>query len=140
RKQEEAKKQENKSHVLNAFEKRVAELVNVERAKAGLSPLQIDTELSKVARIKSEDMLKNNYFDHNSPVYNSPFDMMTRFGISYSAAGENIAKRQQTPEEVMDAWMHSSGHRANILNGDFTYIGVGYVEQEHIWTQHFIKK
>ncbi|MGG5736658.1 MULTISPECIES: CAP domain-containing protein [Bacillus cereus group] len=125
---------------LSEFEQRVVELTNAERAKQGLSALQIDTELSKVARIKSEDMQKNNYFDHNSPTYGSPFDMMKKFGISYTSAGENIAQGQRTPEEVVQAWMNSAGHRANILNNSFTHIGVGYVESGNYWTQQFITK
>jgi uncharacterized YkwD family protein len=125
---------------LSEFEQRVVELTNVERAKQGLPALKIDTELSKVARIKSEDMQKNNYFDHNSPTYGSPFDMMKKFGISYTSAGENIAQGQRTPEEVVQAWMNSAGHRANILNNGFTHIGVGYVESGNYWTQQFITK
>ncbi|MBK5425758.1 CAP domain-containing protein [Bacillus sp. TH30] len=125
---------------LSEFEQRVVELTNAERKKQGLSALQIDTELSKVARIKSEDMQKNNYFDHNSPTYGSPFDMMKKFGISYKSAGENIAQGQRTPEEVVQAWMNSAGHRANILNSGFTHIGVGYVESGNYWTQQFITK
>ncbi|MDR4900772.1 CAP domain-containing protein [Bacillus mycoides] len=125
---------------LSEFEQRVVELTNAERTKQGLSALQIDTELSKVARIKSEDMQKNNYFDHNSPTYGSPFDMMKKFGISYKSAGENIAQGQRTPEEVVQAWMNSAGHRANILNSGFTHIGVGYVESGNYWTQQFITK
>ncbi|MDM8363900.1 MULTISPECIES: CAP domain-containing protein [Bacillus cereus group] len=125
---------------LSEFEQRVVELTNAERAKQGLSALKIDTELSKVARIKSEDMQKNNYFDHNSPTYGSPFDMMKKFGISYTSAGENIAQGQRTPEEVVQAWMNSAGHRANILNNGFTHIGVGYVESGNYWTQQFITK
>ncbi|MED0950279.1 CAP domain-containing protein [Bacillus mobilis] len=125
---------------LSQFEQRVVELTNAERTKQGLPALQIDTELSKVARIKSEDMQKNNYFDHNSPTYGSPFDMMKKFGISYKSAGENIAQGQRTPEEVVQAWMNSAGHRANILNNGFTHIGVGYVESGNYWTQQFITK
>lgn len=125
---------------LSEFEQRVVELTNAERTKQGLPALQIDTELSKVARIKSEDMQKNNYFDHNSPTYGSPFDMMKKFGISYKSAGENIAQGQRTPEEVVQAWMNSAGHRANILNNSFTHIGVGYVESGNYWTQQFITK
>ncbi len=125
---------------LSEFEQRVVELTNAERAKQGLPDLKIDTELSKVARIKSEDMQKNNYFDHNSPTYGSPFDMMKKFGISYTSAGENIAQGQRTPEEVVQAWMNSAGHRANILNNGFTHIGVGYVESGNYWTQQFITK
>lgn len=125
---------------LSQFEQRVVELTNAERTKQGLPALQIDTELSKVARIKSEDMQKNKYFDHNSPTYGSPFDMMKKFGISYKSAGENIAQGQRTPEEVVQAWMNSAGHRANILNNGFTHIGVGYVESGNYWTQQFITK
>ncbi|OUB42754.1 CAP domain-containing protein [Bacillus thuringiensis] len=125
---------------LSEFEQRVVELTNAERAKQGLPALKIDTELSKVARIKSADMQKNNYFDHNSPTYGSPFDMMKKFGISYTSAGENIAQGQRTPEEVVQAWMNSAGHRANILNNGFTHIGVGYVESGNYWTQQFITK
>ncbi|MBJ8027894.1 CAP domain-containing protein [Bacillus cereus group sp. N21] len=125
---------------LSEFEQRVVELTNAERAKQGLPALKVDAELSKVARAKSEDMQKNNYFDHNSPTYGSPFDMMKKFGISYKSAGENIAQGQRTPEEVVQAWMNSEGHRANILNSGYTHIGVGYVESGNYWTQQFITK
>ncbi|MGE6260337.1 CAP domain-containing protein [Heyndrickxia sporothermodurans] len=125
---------------LNAFEKQVVDLTNKERAKNGLPALKIDTELSKVARIKSNDMATKKYFDHNSPTYGSPFDMMKKFGISYRSAGENIAMGQRSPEEVVKAWMNSEGHRANILNKNYTHIGVGYVENGNYWTQEFIGK
>lgn len=85
-------------------------------------------------------MAVNNYFSHTSPTYGSPFDMMKKFGISYTAAGENIAKGQRTPQEVVTAWMNSEGHRANILNKNYTHIGVGFEENGYIWTQQFIKK
>lgn len=128
------------SQQLSQFENEVVELTNQERQKNGLAPLQIDEELSAVAREKSNDMSVKNYFDHNSPTYGSPFDMMKSYGISYRAAGENIAKGQRTPQEVVDAWMNSQGHRENILNGNFTHIGVGFVEQGNHWTQMFIGK
>lgn len=120
----------------SAFAKEVADLVNQERAKAGLAPLQFDAALSKVATAKAADMAQNNYFDHNSPTYGSPFDMMKQFGISYMTAGENIAMGQQSPQEVMSQWMNSEGHRQNIMNGSFTKIGVGYVNG--YWVQSFI--
>ncbi|MCK1982714.1 MULTISPECIES: CAP domain-containing protein [Peribacillus] len=132
-------KQETSSE-LSAFEQEVVKLTNAEREKQGLAALKIDTELSKVARIKSQDMKDKNYFDHNSPTYGSPFDMMKQFGISYKTAGENIAQGQQTPEEVVQAWMNSQGHRENIMNSSFTHIGVGYVESGNYWTQQFIGK
>ncbi|MBO9128478.1 CAP domain-containing protein [Bacillus sp. 165] len=125
---------------LSQFEQKVVDLTNAERAKYGLAALKVDTALSNVARIKSQDMLNKNYFSHTSPTYGSPFDMMKQFGISYRTAGENIAMGQRTPEEVVQAWMNSSGHRANILNNTYTHIGVGYVAQKNIWTQMFISK
>ncbi|WP_067836292.1 CAP domain-containing protein [Amphibacillus sediminis] len=125
---------------LNAFEQEVVELTNQERAKHGLSALEIDTKLSSVAREKSRDMASSGYFSHNSPNYGSPFDMIKQFGISYRTAGENIAKGQRSPQEVVNAWMNSEGHRANILNANYTHIGVGYVENGNHWTQMFIGK
>lgn len=123
-----------------AYEKEVIRLVNEERTKNGLKALTYDWQLARVARYKSQDMKDNNYFSHTSPVYGSPFQMMKSFGISYKTAGENIAKGQATPRAVVDAWMNSSGHRANILNGSFTHIGVGYVSNGKYWTQMFIGK
>ena len=123
-----------------AYEKEVVRLVNVERRRAGLSELSYDWQLSRVARYKSQDMRQNNYFSHTSPTYGSPFQMMKSFGISYRSAGENIAKGQATPQAVVDAWMSSPGHRANILNASFTHIGVGYVADGRYWTQMFISK
>ncbi|KKM10646.1 hypothetical protein SY88_13460 [Clostridiales bacterium PH28_bin88] len=131
------------SYQLNAFEQKVVELVNAERVKNGLQPLQQYGELSRVARFKSEDMRDNNYFGHQSPTYGSPFDLIKKFGITYRYAGENLAAGQQTPEAVVQAWMGSSGHRANILNPNYTHIGVGYAaggSYRHYWTQMFIGK
>lgn len=121
-------------------EQQVLDLVNQERAKVGVKPLQMDWELQRVARTKSQDMRNKNYFSHQSPTYGSPFDMMKQFGISYRTAGENIAQGQRNPQEVMNAWMNSSGHRANILKADFTHIGVGYEANGNYWTQMFIGK
>lgn len=128
------------SAALNAYENKVFELTNVERTKNGLKPFTLNVELSKVARIKSQDMTDKNYFDHNSPTYGSPFDMMKKFGISYNYAAENIAKGQKTPEEVVTAWMNSAGHRANILNPNLNQIGVGFDSRANTWTQQFIGK
>lgn len=125
---------------VNAFEQEVVKLTNAERTKAGLAPLQTDTKLMAAAREKSQDMQSNNYFSHTSPTFGSPFDRMKALGISYKSAGENIAKGQRTPQEVVQAWMDSPGHRANILNADFTHIGVGFVKTGYHWTQQFIKK
>src|SRR5690625_3861386 len=136
----EENKQEQDLGQLNQFEQQVFELTNQERLKNGLNALQVDYELSRVAQEKSRDMQINRYFDHNSPTYGSPFDMMRAYGINYRSAGENIARGQRTPEEVVNAWMNSPGHRANILNSSFTHIGVGYVEKGNYWTQQFIGK
>lgn len=121
-----------------SYEKEVVRLVNEERAKHGLKALTYDWELSRVARIKSQDMKDNKYFSHTSPSYGSPFQMMKSFGITYRSAGENIARGQATPQAVVNAWMNSSGHRANILNSSFTHIGVGYVANGRYWTQMFV--
>lgn len=123
-----------------AVEEQVASLVNKERAKEGLAPLTIDWELARVAKYKSQDMHDKNYFSHTSPTYGSPFDMMKDFGISYKSAGENIAQGQTSAAQVMEAWMNSTGHRANIMDVKFTHIGVGFVEDGNYWTQMFIKK
>ena len=117
------------------FAAQVVTLVNKERASAGLSALKSDTLLTKVALDKAKDMYANNYFDHTSPTYGSPFDMMRAYGVTYSYAGENIAKGQRTPQEVMTAWMNSAGHRANILSVNFKKIGVAYYNGE--WVQEF---
>lgn len=120
----------------SAYAAEVVKLVNQERAKAGLKPLTENAKLSNMAMDKAKDMSNNNYFDHNSPTYGSPFDMMKKYGISFSYAGENIAKGQKTPADVMNAWMNSEGHRANILNSNYTTIGVAYYNG--YWVQEFI--
>ena len=121
-----------------AFESEVIRLVNEQRAKNGLKALTANWELSRVARYKSRDMADNRYFSHTSPTYGTPFQMIKAFGLSYRTAGENIAYGQRTPQAVVNAWMNSSGHRANILNASYTQIGVGYVSSGHYWTQMFI--
>ena len=121
-----------------AFENEVIRLVNEQRSKNGLKPLTANWELSRVARYKSQDMVDNRYFSHTSPTYGTPFQMIRAFGLTYRTAGENIAYGQRTPQTVVNAWMNSSGHRANILNASYTQIGVGYVAAGHYWTQMFI--
>ena len=125
---------------ISEYESRVAELVNEQRAKYGLSPLKLSSDISAVARAKSQDMADNGYFSHTSPTYGSPFDMLKRFGISYKAAGENIAQGYSTPEAVVNGWMNSAGHRANILSENFTELGVGYVANGNYWTQMFVSR
>jgi uncharacterized YkwD family protein len=119
------------------FATQVVTLVNAERAKAGLSALKTtNATLTKMAYDKAKDMYDKGYFDHNSPTYGSPFDMMKQYGITFSYAGENIAKGQPTPQEVMTAWMNSPGHRDNILKPNYTTIGVAYYKG--VWVQEFI--
>lgn len=123
-------------------ENQVLNLVNKERAAAGLAPLKYNSKLAEVAKAKAADLRDKNYFSHTSPTYGSPFDMMKSFGINYSSAGENIAKGYKTPAAVMDGWMNSPGHKANILNSSFTEIGVGYVTDSTgagYWVQMFIR-
>jgi uncharacterized YkwD family protein/spore coat assembly protein SafA len=125
------------------IESQVISLTNQERAKHGLPALKADWELSRVARYKSVDMRDKRYFSHTSPTYGSPFTMMKNFGITYRTAAENIAQGQTTAQAVVQAWMNSPGHRANILNKSMTHIGVGYAKGgsgRHYWTQLFIGK
>ncbi|VFF94626.1 sporulation protein [Clostridioides difficile] len=129
------------SENFSAYQKEVVDLVNIERSKAGLNPLTLDSSISNVATKKSQDMIDNNYFSHNSPTYGSPFDMLKKFGISYKTAGENIAMGQKTPKEVVNAWMNSEGHRKNIMNPNFSKIGVGVAQKSGgsiYWTQIFV--
>ena len=125
------------SSLVTSFEAEVVSLVNEIRVKHGLNTLIHDWQLSRVARYKSQDMNDLNYFSHTSPTYGSPFNMMKSFGIAYRTAGENIARGYSTPKTVVDAWMNSPGHKANILNSSYTHIGVGYVSGGHYWTQLF---
>ncbi|MER2047210.1 MAG: CAP domain-containing protein [Solibacillus sp.] len=129
----------NVSQSVSEFEKQVVDLTNAERAKEGLKPLEMHSPLMKVAQAKSEDMAKNNYFSHTSPTYGSPFDQIKSAGISYRSAGENIAQGQRTPQQVVQAWMESPGHRQNIMNANYTHIGVGFVDNGYYWTQQFIQ-
>ena len=125
---------------MNNDEKEVFDLINKQRAQNGLSPLKENSELQRVARIKAQDMVNNNYFSHTSPTYGSPFDMMKSFKISYNTAGENIAGNSSNSSAVT-AWMNSPGHRANILNSSFNQTGIGVVtgsKYGKIYVQMFI--
>ncbi len=109
---------------LTQDERAMFNLVNQERARAGLNPLAIDYQLVKLARLKSQDMVDKGYFGHYSPTYGSPFEMMDRAGVKYRYAGENLAGAPAV-EAAHRALMNSPGHRANILNPEFTRIGIG---------------
>lgn len=118
----------------------VLNLVNEERAKYNVAPLKWDDSLAALAESHCEDMIDRNFFAHNTPDGQTPFDRMKAAGISYSSAGENIAAGQYSPQNVMDSWMNSPGHRKNILNPDFEYIGVGLARGGSYgiyWAQEF---
>ncbi len=133
---------ESTTSQLTADEQEVFDLINSKRVANGLSALKIDDELQNVARIKAQDMVDNNYFSHTSPIYGSPFDMIKNFGIKYKTAGENIAGNSSNSAAV-NAWMNSSGHKANILNNSFNYTGIGVVSSPKygkIYVQMFMGK
>lgn len=127
---------------MNSDEKEVFDLINKQRTNNGLDALKNDSEIQRVARIKAQDMVYNNYFSHASPTYGSPFDMLKSFKISYKTAGENIAGNSSNSSAVT-AWMNSSGHKANILNSNFNYTGIGVVNSPKygkMYVQLFIGK
>ncbi|MFZ7102021.1 MAG: CAP domain-containing protein [Peptococcaceae bacterium] len=127
---------------VSANEQQMINLVNQERSAQGLEPLKVDMELVKLARMKSQDMIDNNYFSHTSPTYGSPFEMMQNYGISYRTAGENLAGAA-TVTTAHTNLMNSEGHRANILNSSYTRIGIGIVKggpYGQMYTQLFIGK
>ena len=127
---------------LSSDEWEVFNLINQQRTNNGLNALKIDNEVQRVAKIKAQDMVNNNYFSHNSPTYGSPFDMLNSFKIYYKTAGENIAGNSNNSAAVT-SWMNSPGHKANILNGNFNYTGIGVVNGSQygkIYVQVFIGK
>ena len=127
---------------MNSDEKEVFDLINKQRTNNGLAALKNDSEVQRVARIKAQDMVDNNYFSHTSPTYGSPFDMLKSFKISYKTAGENISGNSSNSSAVT-AWMNSSGHKANILNSNFNYTGIGVVSSPKygkMYVQLFIGK
>lgn len=125
-----------------SWAKQVLILTNNERSKNGLNPLQWDDSLAALAKTHCEDMINRNFFSHNNPDGETPFDRMKKAGISYWAAGENIAAGQYSPEAVVESWMNSEGHRKNILNPDFKCLGVSVIkggEYGIYWAQEFAR-
>lgn len=121
-----------------AYAERVLQLVNQERAKAGLAALAMDEKVSKAALVRAKETEIS--FSHTRPDGSSFSTALKEQGVSFRGAGENIAWGQRTPEEVMNGWMNSSGHRANILNKNYTTIGIGYYQNSNgtgYWTQLF---
>jgi uncharacterized protein YkwD len=124
----------------SSYEAQVVTLVNQQRAAAGCPALTVDSRLTAAARGHSQDMAQRNYFDHNTPEGVTPWTRITNAGYHFSTAAENIAEGQPTPAAVMDAWMNSAGHRANILNCALRNIGVGLAynaKHTPYWTQDF---
>lgn len=125
----------------SGYASEVFDLINSQRSANGQSALTYSAEAAKVAQAKAEDMAAGNYFSHTSPTYGSAFDMLKANGVSYSSAGENIAKGQTSPSSVMKAWMNSSGHRANILSSSYKSVGIGCAADSSgtlYWVQVFI--
>lgn len=130
------------TEVLTVQEQEMLNLINQARAENNAPPLQIDMHVTNVARTKAQDMIDNNYFSHYSPKYGSPFDMLKSFGISYVQAGENIAGNQNV-QDAHSALMNSPGHRKNILNPNYTHIGLGIKSGGHygnMFSQMFVSK
>lgn len=116
---------------------RIVQLVNAERAKAGCQPLTLNSTLTKAAQAHSADMAAHQNMSHTGSDGSTPGDRITRAGYTWSSYGENVAYGYSTPEQVMDGWMTSPGHRANILNCSFKEIGVGLAQPNSYWTQDF---
>lgn len=117
---------------------RIVELVNEQRAKAGLRAVTLDNTLKNAAMTRAKETVTS--FSHTRPNGTSFSTVLSEYNISYRGCGENIAWGQNTPEEVMNGWMNSAGHRANILNANFTKIGVGYYKAANgrkYWSQLF---
>lgn len=126
----------------SSMEQKMLNLINDERQRRGLGAYNLDRELARVTRIKAEDMVEEDYFSHYSPTYGSPFDMMDHFGIEYLRAGENIAANRSV-DNAHSSLMESTGHRQNILNDNFSHIGIGIQPSEkygYIFVQMFISK
>ncbi|MGI6226495.1 MAG: stalk domain-containing protein [Peptococcales bacterium] len=123
------------------LEQQMLELINKERSQVGLAPLTMDNNLVQLARLKSQDMIDKNYFSHTSPTYGDPFQMMSKYGVEYLMAGENLAGNS-TLAGAHESLMNSPGHRANILKPEYTHVGIGIVKggpYGMMFTQMFTK-
>ena len=122
------------------YELEVVRLVNEVRKEYGLTELTTNSSLSAAADCRAEEI--KTLFSHTRPDNTSCSTVLSEFGMSYSMMGENIAEGQSTPEEVVDCWLNSPGHRANILNPNFKYIGVGHTSgggmYRNYWVQLFV--
>lgn len=115
----------------------VVRLVNAERAKEGLAALQMDSSLNSAAQVRAKEIVTS--FSHTRPNGSNCFTALSEAGIKYNGSGENIAYGQKTPAEVVNAWMNSAGHRANIMSSKFTKIGIGCHNSNgtYYWSQFF---
>lgn len=132
---------ETSSDTSEEYRKEVVRLVNIEREKNGLSPLAINEAVMDTAQLRAGEIIEK--FDHERPNGEMCYTALNEAGIRYRTAGENIAAGQPTPAKVVESWMNSPGHRSNILNPDFTEIGVGYIYSGNsyygsYWVQMFI--
>lgn len=121
-----------------SYAEQVVKLVNEERAKAGLPALNVMTDLTAAANVRAVEIKQS--FSHTRPNGTSFSTAIKEQGVSFRGSGENIAWGQKTPQQVMNGWMNSDGHRANILNKNFKNIGVGYYQDEkgtNYWVQLF---
>ncbi|MGF1499060.1 MAG: CAP domain-containing protein [Elainellaceae cyanobacterium] len=130
----------------HSFVSRILELTNLRRSESGISPLTLNADLNEAAQLHSEDMALEDFFSHTGSDGSTPFDRIAETGYDYAVAAENIAAGYATPEAVVEGWMNSPGHRANILNPTLKQLGVGYyfletdtgsVNHNHYWTQTF---
>jgi uncharacterized protein YkwD len=119
------------------METEVVHLVNEQRVKVGCDPLRVDPRLAQAAEAHSSDMAERDYFDHTTPEGVTFRDRIRSAGFSNPGTAENIARGQRDARQVMAGWMGSAGHRANILNCDFSFLGVGLHEDGMYWTQDF---
>jgi uncharacterized protein YkwD len=126
----------------NDYVQQVVDLTNQNRQQHGCANLALNSQLTSAAQGHSDDMATNNYFEHDSPDGRDPGQRISDAGYDWSEWAENIAAGYDTPAKVVDTWMHSAGHRANILNCDLHDIGVGYATADNAdystyWTQDF---
>lgn len=135
---EESPEEDSSDNNTHPYLKQVVDLVNAERAKEGLAPLTVNTKVQAAAQVRAMESEK--LFSHTRPDGSSFATALKEQGVSYRRAGENIAWGQRTPQQVVNAWMNSAGHRANIMNPNFTTIGVGYYQNANgtnYWCQLF---
>ncbi len=110
----------------NEFDQKILELVNNERAKEGLDPLSIDSQLDQAANFHNDEMVRADMMSHQLPGEADLGERVSATGYSWTRVAENIAAGYTTPEAVVEGWMNSPGHKENILNPEFIHIGIGY--------------